>query len=204
MKTKDILTIATVALGTATLTVATFWAGPSEAGGETDAPPANIGKSRFVMHGVELTLASACGRVFKAGDRPEFELTALNTTNQRASVSVCVTMTASSPADAMSRVISLPTVLWQQEQVVRLQPNETKMFALRASRSLPPNSVISVSIREPGQKGELVPLGVAVLSFSTVVPQSLATAYSTLHRAQGASINDLLNYSPQIPLIDAN
>jgi hypothetical protein len=78
------------------------------------------------------------------------------------------------------------------------------MFALRASRSLPPNSVISVSIREPGQKGELVPLGVAVLSFSTVVPQSLATAYSTLHRAQGASINDLLNYSPQIPLIDAN
>ena len=121
MKTKDILTITTVALGTATLTVAAFWAGPIDAGSDADAPPAKIAKSRLVSHGVELTLASAGGRAFKAGDQPEFELTALNTTNQPASVSVCVTMTASSPTDALSRVIRLPSVLWQQEQVVTLQ-----------------------------------------------------------------------------------
>ena len=67
-----------------------------------------------------MTLAPAGGRVFKAGDQPEFELTALNTTNQPASASVCVTMTSAAPADALSRVIRMPTVLWQQEQVVRL------------------------------------------------------------------------------------
>ena len=179
MKTKDILTITTVALGTAMLTVAAFWAGPSEAGGDADAPSAKIARSRFVSHGVEMTLASASGRVSKAGDQPEFELTALNTTNQLASVSVCVTMTSSSPADALSRVIRLPTVLWEQEQVVTLQPNETKVLALCASTNLPPNSVISVFLREQERIAAPVPLGMVALSFSTVVPKALPAVATT-------------------------
>ncbi len=179
MKTKDILTITTVALGTATLTVATFWAGPLEAGSDAEAPSAQIAKSRFVAHGVEMTLASAGGRVFQAGDQPEFALTALNTTNQPASVAVCVTMTSSAPANPLSRVISMPTVLWQREQVVTLQPNETKVFALSASTNLPANSVISVSLREQGQDAGLVPLGIAALTFSTIVPKALPTVALT-------------------------
>ena len=175
MKTKDILTTATVALGTATLTVAAFWASPMEAGNDADAPPAKLAKARFVSHGVEMTLASADGRVFKAGDRPEFELTALNTTNQPASVSVCVSMTASSPADALSRVIRLPMLMWQQEQVVTLQPKETKVLVLFAGTNLPPNSVISVSLREQDQKTAPFLPGIVALSFSTVVPKALPT-----------------------------
>ena len=175
MKTKDILTITTVALGTATLTVAAFWAGPIEAGGDADAPTAKIAKSRFLSHGVEMTLAPAGGRVFKAGDQPEFELTALNPTNQPASVSICVSMTAASPADALSRVIRLPMVMWQQEQVVTLKPNETKVIALCASTNLPPNSVISVSLGEPNEKAALIRPGIEALSFSTVVPKAAPT-----------------------------
>jgi len=179
MKAKDILTITTVALGTATLMVATFWAGPIEAGADADAPPGKIAKSRLSSHGVEMTLAAAGGRVFKAGDAPEFELTALSTTNQLASVAVCVTMTSSSPADALSRVIRLPKVLWQQEQVVTLQPNETKVLALCASTNLPANSVISVSVREQGQKAAPLPPGIVALSFSTIVPKPLPAVAST-------------------------
>ena len=137
MKTKDILTITTVALGTATLTVGTFLAGPIAAGSDADTPPSDIAKSKFVSHGVELTLAPAGWRALKAGEQPEFELSALNTTNQPASVAVCVTMTASSPMDALSRVVRLPAVLWQQEQVVTLNPNETKVLALRCRTNLP-------------------------------------------------------------------
>ena len=70
MNTKDILTITTVALGTATWTVAAFWAGPIEAGSDADTPPAKIAKSRFLSHAVELTLSPAAGQVFKAGDQP--------------------------------------------------------------------------------------------------------------------------------------
>ncbi|MGO8925457.1 MAG: hypothetical protein ACLQU3_00835 [Limisphaerales bacterium] len=179
MKTKDILTITTVALGTATLTVAAFWAAPIEAGSDADTPPAKLAKPQLISHGVEMTLASAGGRVFKAGDQPEFELTALNTTNQLANVSVCVTMTASSPADALSRVIRLPKVLWQQEQVFTLQPNETKMLALCASTNLPVNSVISVSLREQDQKPAPLTPGIVALTFSTVVPTALPAVAST-------------------------
>ena len=178
MKAKDILTITTVALGTATLTVAAFWAGPIEAGNDADAPPGKIAKSRLVAHGVEVALAPTGGRVFKAGERPEFELTALNTTNQAASVAVCVTMTASSLADAFSRGPLLPQVLWQQGQVVTLQPNETKVLALCASTNLPANSVISVSLQEQGQKAAPFSSGIVALSFSTVVPKALPTVAS--------------------------
>jgi hypothetical protein len=179
MKTKDILTITTVALGTATLTVAAFWAAPIEAGSDADTPPAKIAKPQLISHGVEMTLTSAGGQAFKAGDQPEFELTALNTTNQPANVSVCVSMTASSPADALSRVIRLPKVLWQQEQFVSLQPQETKMLALCASTNLPPNSVISVSLREHDQKATPLRPGIVALSFSTVVPKALPSVALT-------------------------
>ena len=116
--------------------------------------------------------------MFKAGDQPEFELTALNTTQQPASASVWVTMTASSPEDAMSRVIRLPKVLWHREQIVTLQPNETKALALCASTNLPANSVISVSLGEQNQKSALPGPGIEALSFSTVVPKALPTVAS--------------------------
>jgi hypothetical protein len=175
MKTKDILTITTVALGTATLTVAAFWAGPIEAGSDADAPPAKLTKSRLVSRGVEMTLAPASGRVFKAGDQPEFEITALNTTDQPASASVCVTMTSAALADALSRVIRMPTVLWQQEQIVRLGPSETKVVALGARTNLPANSMISVSLREAEPKATPVQPEIVALSFSTVVPKASPT-----------------------------
>ena len=172
MQTKDVWTIAATALGTATLTVVAFWAGPIDAGNDADAPPAKIAKAKLVSHGVELTLAPAGGRVFKAGEQPGFELTALNTTTQPASAGACVTMTASAPMDALSRTVRRPSVLWQREEFVSLQPGETKVVTLCASTNLPPNSVVNVSLREPGTQPGPVPLGITALRFSTVVPKA--------------------------------
>ena len=140
---------------------------------EADTPPSKIAKPRFVAHGVEMTVAAVDGRVFKAGDQPAFELTALNTTDQPASASVCVTMTAASPANMISRVIRLPNVLWQQEQVVSLLPKETKILTLCVGTNLPANSLIAVSLRGPDQKAAPFPLGIVALNFSTVVPKAL-------------------------------
>jgi len=167
MKTADILTIATAAFGTATLTVTAFWAAPLDAGGDADAPPPKIAKARLVCHGVELALAPAAGRTFNAGDQPEFELTAVNTTNQPATVSVCVIMTSSSLADALSRTIRMPTALWRQDQIVSLGPKETKVLALCATTNLPTKSVISVSLQDLEQKTGSPPARIMALSFST-------------------------------------
>jgi hypothetical protein len=167
MKTKDLVTIASAALGTATLTVVAFWAGPTDAGSDADAPPPKIAKSLLVSRGIELALAPAGGRTFKAGDQAEFELTALSTTNEAARVSVCLTMLASAPANELSRAIRLPLVLWRQEQIVSLQPNERKVYTLSASTNLPPMSVISVSLQDLEQKPTRVPAGIVALTFST-------------------------------------
>jgi hypothetical protein len=172
MKTTDLVTITTAALGTATLTVAAFWAGPLDAGNEADAPPAKIAKARLVSHGVELALAAAGGRTFKAGEQAEFELTAVNTTDQPAKVEVGVTMTASAPADAFSRTIRMPSVMWQREECMTLEPKATKVLSLCASTNLPPNSVITVSLREPGTRATPMLPGITALSFSTVVPKA--------------------------------
>jgi hypothetical protein len=187
MKTKDLLTMAAAAFGTAALTVATFWTGPLEAGNPVDAPAAKIATPKLVSHGVEMTLASAGGRVFKAGDEPAFELTAANTASQGASVSVYITMTASSPADRLSRVIRAPAILWRQEQLLTLNPNETKVLSLSAKTNLPAGSLIAVSLREidPAQtlagagqrviepallRVPAIQPGIVVMNFSTDAP----------------------------------
>lgn len=172
MKTKDILTIATAALGTATLTVVAFWARPTDAGNDADAPPARIAQARLVSHGVEFRLASAGARAFKAGDQPEFELTALNTTDQSASVSVGVTLASAAPPNPLARVILMPSVLWQREQLVMLKPKETKVLALCANTNLPANRIISVSLRDPDPKAEPSLTGITMLSFSTAAPEA--------------------------------
>ena len=172
MKANDIMTIATTALGTATLTVVAFLAGPTDAGNDAEAPSPKLSQARFVSRGVEMALASVGNRTFKAGEQPEIELTAYNTTDQSARTTATVTMTAAAPADRFSRVIRMPLVLWQCDQVVELQAKEKKLFTLRTQTNLPPGSVVNVTLREAGPLGEPAVPGITALSFSTVLPKA--------------------------------
>ncbi len=167
MKAKDLLTIGTAALGTAALTVAAFWARPIDAGSEAEASLAKVAPARLFSHGVELELVTAGGRTFKSGEQAEFELSALNTTDQPTSASVCVRMAASSLADAFARTVRMPRVIWQRDEFVTLGPKETKTLALSTSTNLPPKSMISVSLREAGQQAGTVVAGITALTFST-------------------------------------
>jgi hypothetical protein len=170
MKTKDLLTIATVALGTATITVAAFWARPTDAGNDADAPPPKIAKALLVSRGVQLGIAPTAGRAFKAGDQPEFELTAVNTTEQLASVSLSVALSAAAPPNAMARVILMPSVLCQRQECITLNPRETKVLAMCANTNLPANRVITVTLRALEPKGATTPPQITALSFSTAAP----------------------------------
>ena len=197
MKRQDITTIVTAALGTATLTVATFLAGSTEAGNE--APTAVIAKPKFKAQGVEITMAPAGGRVFKAGDKPVFEITAVNTTDKPATLSTGVKMTASAPRDAVSRVAVAPEPLLAQVRQIELQPRETRVVKLSTDKSLPANSSIAVSFSEATRSQSITPKvapspsstgtastqpqarsssrpGVTVVSFSTAVPAKPARA----------------------------
>jgi|ERR1039458_1608116 hypothetical protein len=203
MKTKDLLTIATAALGTATLTVA-FHASSLISGNDANPLAATIAKPKLVANGIEMTLASANGRDYKAGDQPAFELQAVNKLNQPSDVSVCATLSASAPVSRMSRAMPIPTILWHEELALALGPNETKVLTLAARTNLPANSVMTVSLSQVGQAGKamtagnpgtafVAPLapggqpGIVAMRFSTVPPVA-APAYADTAAAKAAVI----------------
>lgn len=193
MKTNNLMTIIPVAIATASLTVMTFWSGALNAGGDGDQPAAQIAKPKLLAHGIEMTLATTDGRTFSAGQEPTFELTAVNTTAETATASVRIAMTASSPADQMSRVMRLPSSLWQHQQPLVLQPHETRVVSLAVPAKLPPNSSVAVSLEEtsptPATADSATPAarpvllipgapqsGIVALNFSTAVPMAQTAA----------------------------
>ena len=185
--------MATVALGTALLTVMTFWSGPLEAGNEGTALGAKIEKPKLVTHGLELSLAAADGQTFRAGEEPTFTLTAINPTGEPATAAICVEMNASSPADMLSRVPRRAAALWQQYLTLSLKPNETRVVTVPANKKLPANSMVAVSLRESESlQGPAAPTGptaaqalragaarppsIVALNFSTMTPPSQTVA----------------------------
>ncbi|MCX6872913.1 MAG: hypothetical protein NTW21_03765 [Verrucomicrobia bacterium] len=177
------MTIATAALATASLTVMTFWSGVLNAGNDGEQAATQITKPKLVAHGIEMTLTTTDGRTFNAGEEPTFELTAVNTTDETATAAVRIAMTASSPADTWSRVLRLPTSLWQHNPTLVLQPNETKVLTLAVPAKLPPNSTVAVSLEEttpaPAPATAAGPVlllpgapqsGIVALNFATTVP----------------------------------
>jgi hypothetical protein len=175
MKKKELMSVAVVAVGTATLTVAGFLANPIEAGGGADGPATAIATPKLKADGVELTLTPAQGRVFQTGDLPAFELHAVNTLPEAATVKVCVTMTATDPAGMISRIMRPPAQMWRQEQLVALKANETRTVLFQANTNLPTNRQFFVSLTlPPAQENAATDntpaqvRGIMALTFSTV------------------------------------
>jgi len=182
-KIKDLVKISSVAAGTAAVTLVTCWSGSIDAGPEGDALAAKIAKPKLVCQGVEMTVDAAEDHSFKPREKPEFKLMVVNTTGVPATVPVRMVMSSTSPGDALSRVVRMPAILWQEERSIVLKPHETKAALFSTKTALPANSLISVSIEEVGaNKGQaaksadlslsnprmLRPAKVIALSFSTV------------------------------------
>jgi len=176
MKTKDLVTITSVAAGTAVLTVMTFWPGPSVAGSEAEALPAKIATPKLLAKGVEFTLSAADPGDCRAGGAPRFELRAVNSSLQPAAVAVRISMTRMGATDMISRVARPESFVWQEDRLFTLKPNETQTVAIAPNTKLQPNNLVSVWLEEivpvpadshrfdsPGRRGPRV----LALSFPT-------------------------------------
>lgn len=189
MKAQDLLQTTAVAMGTAILTVAAFLAAPLDAGNETNPIDATIPNPKLVSQGVEFTVAPVDGCGLKAGDQPEFELRAVNTSDTSSTVTIHLAMTGSAPVSPMSRMMPMPSLLWQHESTLTLRANESRSVPLVTKTDLPANTVVSVALSEvdPNNKTtvpnaaaatfvpQLMPArsgGVVVLSFSTAEPEA--------------------------------
>ncbi len=192
MNRKDLMTVMTVAAGTAVLTLAALWPDSLGAGDEPQRLLPKIAQPTLLATGVELTLSPPENRVFEAGDEPVLELTALNTQEKHADITVHLSMSRTSPADPLSRVVRVPTAIWHCDQSLALAPKETKTIVLNTQTKLPPNSLISVSLEampgvaglnsadkdhsESGTAMTSPPQKIVALSFSTLLPRGGTTA----------------------------
>ena len=154
MKTKDILTIATTALGTATLTVA-FLASPTTSGTDANSQAVTIAKPKLVANGIEMMLSAAEGRQFKAGDQPAFELCAVNTLEPALrSGDLCDHVRfyggQSDVADEARFRLSCGARRWHW----RSDPTKPKCSPSPPERICPRRALISVSLSQVGQVGK--------------------------------------------------
>lgn len=149
MKPQNAMTIASVALTTAVLTILLTGSGPMEAGSETLA--AKIATPTLTVQGVELTLTA--DREFQAGDEPTLQLKAVNTAGQPVTLHVEVVMTTSAPADRMSRMVVMPSVLCRLPQALELGAHETKSITIATQTKLPAGQLVSIALQPTAQAG---------------------------------------------------
>lgn len=141
MKMKQILAIATVALGTATLTVAICLQGPLNAG---DAAVEAL-HPKLTVNNVELSL-TADKATLKAGAKPVLEICAVNTVDRECKAAFGLAMSDSTRAARVSRTLSAPAMLWQVDKTLVLGPREIKRIKIQADKPLPANASFSVML----------------------------------------------------------
>jgi hypothetical protein len=169
MKSKDLLSITLVAVGTATLTVAGFMANPLEAGNGANPMTLPNAHPKLVADGVELSLTPAAGRVFQAGDQPAFELHAVNTLDRPTTLNVRVALNSTDSGASISRVVAMPTVMWHEERLLTLLPHESQTTKLTVGPKLPANRMVSVILTAltTNQPPNAPVPGMMALNFST-------------------------------------
>ncbi len=144
MKTRNILTITSVAIGTAALTVATFWSGPIEAGADDDGPHAQIEQPTLTCSGVQLSAKPAGDQAIKAGDQPQFKLTAVNSTSETKTANFQVALTCTAPISPLSRAIPVPETVWHEDETLTLKAGEKRTVLLKPRTSIAANKAFTV------------------------------------------------------------
>jgi hypothetical protein len=101
-------------------------------------------------------------------------------------------MSATAPADRLSRTPRMPKTVWRCDQSLTLKANETKTLTLATGATLPANSIIFISLQAGKPAGKSVSAdnlearptsqpakfsqnpAIVALSFSTALPQRKA------------------------------
>lgn len=145
MKSRDVLTV----LGTACITMAAAlaWFAPTgaTASGDSSRVRPQIAVPTLEADGCRVYLETDRGD-YAAGDKPVLRLRAVNDTETAASLRVQLGITATSPSSPLSRMVALPTPLWNGEWAVEIPPGETRTSDVPTETDLPADQEISVTM----------------------------------------------------------
>jgi hypothetical protein len=85
---------------------------------------------------------------YEAEQSPVIELTALNPSTNPVDATIWLSIMASAPESAMSRMATRPRTLWSHECVVGLLPKETKKIDVACDAKLPAGQIIYINMTD--------------------------------------------------------
>ncbi len=147
MKRQDLLAVVAVAAVTMAFALVAF--GPAGVGAGDDVPvlKAEIIQPKLTSQGCEFTLKTD-KPAYRPGETPVLELTATNPTDKAVEASVWLQITASSPADMLSRMPVMPKPIWIHQHKLALQPGETKTASVTADVKLPAGQSVAIGMSD--------------------------------------------------------
>ncbi len=168
MKLRNVLTV----LGTAAATTAValglafLWAGGRAEAGPAAVKP-TIARPQLTTPDCLFSL-KADKAAYEAGEKPVFEVTAVNTKKQDVKVSVWVNVSAVAPTNPMSRMLPRPRSLWSEEVAFTLEPGETKTRKVTCGAALPAGQSVSITLSD--KKETVMPVVFPVQGGPNVTP----------------------------------
>ena len=147
MKVKDILAVLGVAAATTAFTVVLL--GPQRVGatGKVEGIKPTIAQPKLTTGKCVFSLKTDKPS-YQADEMPVFQIQATNPTEKPVETAVWVSMSSSSPASMLSRVMVLPKPLWTEKCLVKLKPGETKTISLASKTKLPAGQHVSITMSD--------------------------------------------------------
>jgi hypothetical protein len=175
MKVKDILAVLGTAAATTAFTVGLLGPGRVAATGTVEGIKPVIAQPKLTVGGCVFSLETD-KPAYKAGDTPTLRVKAANPTDKRAEATIWLSMSASSPASPMSRMVVLPKPLWTEKYVVSLEPGQTRTVPLDTRTKLPAGESVSITISDKDLTVLARALSVEDASGQVEVPSQTAPA----------------------------
>jgi hypothetical protein len=143
MTLRNVLTMLATAAATAAVTLALL--APRGGNAQAGAVKPVIARPQLTSQGCAFALTTDKA-AYEAGESPVLEVTAANPTDKPVTASVWVTVTSTSPAARMSRMLTLPSALWSHEYAFTLEPGEKKTIPATCEAKLPEGAAVSITL----------------------------------------------------------
>ena len=145
MKRNDITAILVVAAATMAFSLVTM--GPDRVGAVDEAADVTpvVVQPKLEADGCVFTVKTEKAS-YAAGEKPVLLVTATNPTDQPVDARVWLMVQSQSPSSPMSRVISIPEMLWSEECPIPLAAGETKTIRIETEAALPAGKTVSIAI----------------------------------------------------------
>jgi hypothetical protein len=165
MRTQTWRTAAVWAIGTCALVLAVTWPQRLNAVDQTVRDAKRVDKPQMLAGGIEYTWQASDSWCVVRGQPVKFTINATNPTSQSVQAKLTAMLEASSVSSLISRVPTVPKIIWQNDQSVALAPGASTSFVF-TTPPVPSDRDMMVVVTS-ASLSSIIPLSVAAPATQT-------------------------------------